>query len=95
MLRERTDRESRMPLSKAYEELGEVTSKIGSKPEAIAVHRKALAIRRELASGPNPTPESVVDLGKACWQPADSSPPWVMRPAPACSMPSRKRSPRA
>ena len=36
----------------AYFELGDLTSKIGDKPGALAAHRKGLAVRRELASEP-------------------------------------------
>ena len=36
----------------AYFELGELTSKVGDKPAALAAHRKGLAIRRELALEP-------------------------------------------
>ena len=52
LLQGQTDRPSRAILAQSYFELGELTEKIGIKPEALAVHRKALAIRRELAVGP-------------------------------------------
>jgi serine/threonine-protein kinase len=45
-----TDRQSRAALAKAYDELGQLTAQIGSNQEALAVHRKALAVRRELAA---------------------------------------------
>jgi tetratricopeptide (TPR) repeat protein len=44
-----SDRQSRVALGKAYDELGELSDQIGSKAGALAVHRKALAVRRELA----------------------------------------------
>jgi serine/threonine protein kinase len=44
-----TDARSRKALAAGYFQLGELTEKIGSKPEALAVHRKALAVQRELA----------------------------------------------
>jgi serine/threonine protein kinase len=52
LLAGQTDRPSRMALAQAYDELAELTDKIGSKPEALAVRRKALAVRRVLADGP-------------------------------------------
>ncbi|WP_165231712.1 serine/threonine-protein kinase [Aquisphaera insulae] len=51
LLRGQADRPSRAVLAQSYAELGDLTDKIGDKPEALAVHRKALAIRRELADG--------------------------------------------
>jgi serine/threonine-protein kinase len=52
LLAGQTDRPSRTMLAQAYDELAELTDKIGSKPEALAVRRKALAVRRVLADGP-------------------------------------------
>src|SRR5262249_37790499 len=49
LLKGQSDRPSRTALARAYDELAELTEKIGSKPEALAVRRKALAVRRELA----------------------------------------------
>jgi serine/threonine-protein kinase len=53
LLARQTDRPSRVALAQAYDELAELTDKIGSKPEALAVRRKALAVRRVLADGPD------------------------------------------
>ena len=39
----------RAALGRAYHELGDLTDKVGAKPEALAVHRKALMGRRALA----------------------------------------------
>jgi serine/threonine-protein kinase len=50
LLAGQTDRPSRAALAEAYDELADLTDKIGSKPEALAVRRKALAVHRELAS---------------------------------------------
>ena len=57
LLKSQTDPKSRAALGKAYDELGELTGKIGNQPEALAVHLKALAVRRELAAaaGAGPT----------------------------------------
>ncbi len=59
LLKGQTDPKSRAALGQAYDELGELTGKIGNKPEALAVHLKALAVRRELAAaaGAGPTAE--------------------------------------
>ena len=47
LLQGQTDRPSRAILAQTYFELGELTEKIGIQPEALAVHRKAVAIRRD------------------------------------------------
>jgi eukaryotic-like serine/threonine-protein kinase len=52
LLKGQTDMQSRAALGRSYGELGELTNQISSKPEALAVHRKALAVRRELAGAP-------------------------------------------
>jgi serine/threonine-protein kinase len=52
LLAGQADRPSRAALALAYDELAELTDKIGSKSEALAVRRKALAVRRVLADGP-------------------------------------------
>jgi serine/threonine-protein kinase len=54
MLRDQTDPSSRASLGQCYYELGELTNAIGSKPAALAVHRKALAVRRALANDLGP-----------------------------------------
>src|SRR5262249_23083011 len=41
LVKEQTDRASRAALGRAYDELGELTDKIGSKVDALATHRKA------------------------------------------------------
>jgi serine/threonine protein kinase len=53
-LKDRSDPASRVALGRAYFELGDLTDAIGSKESAIAIHRKALAIRKALAAE-NPT----------------------------------------
>src|SRR5262249_43752043 len=50
LLAGQTDNRSRQALAAAYFQLGELTDAIGSKGEALAAHRKALALRRELAA---------------------------------------------
>ncbi len=65
LLRTQKDRESREALANAYVELGELTGKIGDQTAALAVHRKALAVQRALASAPG----------------ADLAPSWTWRGA--------------
>ena len=67
LLKSQTDPKSRAALGKAYDELGELTGKIGNKPEALAVHLKALAVRRELAAeaGAGPTAQPGLAGGEA------------------------------
>jgi tetratricopeptide (TPR) repeat protein/tRNA A-37 threonylcarbamoyl transferase component Bud32 len=65
LLEGQTDRRSRAALGKAYEELGTLTDNIGSKPEALAVHQKALAVRRELAADPRAEPETKADVAQS------------------------------
>ncbi|HKI42648.1 MAG TPA: serine/threonine-protein kinase, partial [Mycobacterium sp.] len=48
LLKDQTDRDSRAALGKAYDELGALTEKIGDQAAALAVQRKALAVRRSL-----------------------------------------------
>jgi serine/threonine-protein kinase len=65
-----SDTESRRALGRAYAEVGELTDKIGSIPDALVAHRKALKVRRaladELASEPNATAQvgrSLIAIG--------------------------------
>jgi serine/threonine-protein kinase len=46
LLKGQTDWASREALGRAYNELAELIDQIGAKPEALAVHHKALAVRR-------------------------------------------------
>jgi tetratricopeptide (TPR) repeat protein len=64
-LKDRHDPASRAALGRAYFELGELTGKIGSKEEALAVHRKALAIRQELAAVAGAEPETRLDVARS------------------------------
>src|SRR5262249_30887947 len=52
LLEGQPDVQSRAALGRAYSELGDLTRAIGKAPEAVAVHRKALAGGRELAARP-------------------------------------------
>jgi serine/threonine protein kinase/tetratricopeptide (TPR) repeat protein len=65
LLAGQTDAPSRKALATAYFQLGELTDKIGSKPEALAVHRKALALRRELAATEEADVETRLDVARS------------------------------
>jgi tetratricopeptide (TPR) repeat protein/tRNA A-37 threonylcarbamoyl transferase component Bud32 len=65
LLQDQTDRRSRASLGKAYAELGTLIDKIGNKPQALAWHQKALAVRRELADAPGDNLEPQADLGRS------------------------------
>ena len=65
LLAGQTDAKSRKALAAAYFQLGELTDKIGTKPEALAVHRKALAVRRELAAAEGADVETRLDVARS------------------------------
>ena len=65
LLQGQTDRPSRAILAQSYFELGDLTDKIGIKSEALAVHKKALAIRRELASGADVDSNAKLNLSRS------------------------------
>jgi serine/threonine-protein kinase len=66
LLAGQTDRPSRKALAQAYDDLAELTDKIGSKPEALAVRRKALAVRQVLDEGPEADTVTRTDEAR-CW----------------------------
>ncbi len=57
-----SDPQSRSELGRAYAELGELTSTIGKTSDAVALHRKGLAVRRELANQPGADADAVLDV---------------------------------
>jgi eukaryotic-like serine/threonine-protein kinase len=65
LLKRQTDRESRAALGKAYHELGELTGRIGDQTATLADHRKALAVRRALASEPGADSETKLDVARS------------------------------
>jgi serine/threonine-protein kinase len=65
LLQDQTDRRSRASLGKAYAELGTLIDKMGNKPQALAWHQKALAVRRELADAAEDNLETQADLGRS------------------------------
>jgi serine/threonine-protein kinase len=62
LLEGQPDAQSRAELGRAYFELGDLTIAIGKAPDAVAVHRKALAVRRDLAARPGADGEAVLDV---------------------------------
>ena len=67
-LKDRNDPASRAALGRAYFELGELTDQIGSKEEALAIHRKALAIRRALAATAGANVETRLDVARSLFR---------------------------
>jgi tetratricopeptide (TPR) repeat protein len=65
LLAGQTDDQSRKALAAAYFQLGELTSDIASKPEAWAVHKKSLALRRELAAAEDADVETRLDVARS------------------------------
>jgi tetratricopeptide (TPR) repeat protein/tRNA A-37 threonylcarbamoyl transferase component Bud32 len=65
LLAGQTDAKSRKALAAAYFQLGGLTFKIGDTKDALAVHRKALALRRELARAEGADAETRVDLARS------------------------------
>jgi tetratricopeptide (TPR) repeat protein len=64
LLAGQTDTRSQKTLATAYFQLAVLTDKIGSKREALEVHRKALAIRRELAAAPGADTETRLNVAR-------------------------------
>jgi tetratricopeptide (TPR) repeat protein len=65
LLARQTDAKSRKALAAAYFQLAELTDKIGSKPKALAVHRQALAVRRELTAVEGADVETRLDVARS------------------------------
>jgi tetratricopeptide (TPR) repeat protein/tRNA A-37 threonylcarbamoyl transferase component Bud32 len=61
----KTDAKSRKLLADGYFQLSELTAKIGDQKEALAVQRKALALRRELAAAPGADVETRLDVARS------------------------------
>jgi tetratricopeptide (TPR) repeat protein len=62
LLEAQTDAKSRRMLAAAYSQLGDLTEKIGARPQALAVQRQALAVRRELAAAPGADAEARLNV---------------------------------
>jgi tetratricopeptide (TPR) repeat protein len=65
MLEGESDAKSRRLLADGYFQLAELTAQIGSKSEALALHRKALAVRRELAAAGGADLETRLDVARS------------------------------
>src|SRR5262249_59749873 len=64
LLAGQTDTKSRKALAAAYFQLAELTRKIGSRPEGLAIHHQALAIRRGFAAAPGADGANRLDVGR-------------------------------
>jgi serine/threonine-protein kinase len=67
LLEGQPDRRSRRALATALFELGELTAKVGSRDEAIRVHRQSLLIRQALAAEPRSDAEARAEEGRSLW----------------------------
>jgi tetratricopeptide (TPR) repeat protein len=65
LLAGKTDAKSRKLLADGYFQLGDLTTKIGDQQEALAVQRKALELRRELAAAEGATVETRLDVARS------------------------------
>jgi tetratricopeptide (TPR) repeat protein len=65
LLAGQADDRSRQALGAANFQLADLTDKIGDKKEALAVHRQALALRRELAAEPGADVEARLDVARS------------------------------
>jgi eukaryotic-like serine/threonine-protein kinase len=63
-----TDAKPRRLLAAGYDQLGDLTEKIGSQPEALSVHRQALAILRELAGSAGADVETRLNVARSLWK---------------------------
>jgi eukaryotic-like serine/threonine-protein kinase len=64
LLKDRSDRESREDLGRAYEHLGMLTKDIGTSQDALTVFEKAIEIRKGLASEPDADDKIKLDLAR-------------------------------
>jgi serine/threonine protein kinase/tetratricopeptide (TPR) repeat protein len=62
LLEGQTDANSRQMLATASFQLGDLTEKIGARPQALAVQQKSLAVRRELAAAPGAGAEARLNV---------------------------------
>jgi serine/threonine-protein kinase len=65
LLAGQTDATSRKTLAEGYFQLAQLTAKIGDQQQALAVHRKALALRRELAAAPGADVGTRLDVARS------------------------------
>jgi serine/threonine protein kinase len=62
LLAEKADPKSQRLLATGYQQLGQLTDRIGDKKEALAAHRKALALWRGLAAAPGADAEARLNV---------------------------------
>ncbi len=67
LLEGQADPQSRAALGRAYHALGKLTVTVGKRAEALAVQRKGLAVRRELAASPGAETEAVLDVARSLY----------------------------
>jgi eukaryotic-like serine/threonine-protein kinase len=84
-LSSQTDRTSRRALAQAYYEMARLAGQIGATEQAIADHRQALAVRRELAKSATTDGEakdavarSLIDLAKPLAQSGSADEAWAL-----------------
>ncbi|MBI1324763.1 protein kinase [bacterium] len=65
LLKDQPDDASRKALGDAYFQLGELTEKISDQAAALEIHRKALAVRRELSSLPKAETAVKLDMARS------------------------------
>jgi tetratricopeptide (TPR) repeat protein len=65
LLEGQTDFRSRRAVATSYFQLAEVTEKIGAQPDALALHQKALALRRDLAAASEAGVEARLDVARS------------------------------
>jgi serine/threonine protein kinase len=65
LLKTQKDTESRHSLARSYEQLGELTGKVGLVPEALEAHRKALNVRRALTRETPSDAAAQFDVGRS------------------------------
>ena len=66
-LEAKPDPRSCAALATAYFDLAELAGQAGTNADAVASHRKALELRRELASGPNPDGRAAVNAARSAY----------------------------
>jgi eukaryotic-like serine/threonine-protein kinase len=67
LLKDQSDRASRVSMGNAYFELGSLTEKIGDQVAALETHEKGLAIRRELATAAAADVEARFDVARSLY----------------------------
>ncbi len=67
LLAGQTDAKSRKTLAAGYSQLAELTANIGDQKQALALHRKALALRQELAAAPGAEVATRLDVARSLW----------------------------